>query len=57
MEKIYYRPKDCPKGTAFQEGYALYPGGDWIDIAPYNGSPWKARHRLSELEIQKWPSS
>uniref|UniRef100_A0A6H1Z8C4 Uncharacterized protein n=1 Tax=viral metagenome TaxID=1070528 RepID=A0A6H1Z8C4_9ZZZZ len=57
MEKIYYRSKDCPKGTPFKLGFALYPGGDWIDIANYNGSPWRTRYRLSELEIQKWHSS
>ena len=53
MEKIYYRPKDSPKGIPFKAGYAVYPGGDWIEIGAYNGSAFTVRYRMSELEIVK----
>jgi len=55
MKGIYWRPKDSPKGTPFRLGFAIYPGGNWIDIAPYNGCPFTVRYKLSEIEIEEGP--
>jgi len=48
--KILYRPRNCPSGTPYREGYAVYNGA-FIEIGHYRGSPWKTTYLLNELEI------